>query len=215
MSGGSDCEVPADAPRKILKGRRQLKKEAESSDDSDDTETLPCDRWHNPSAGFEKNCVDTIKSVIQYVKYYGDVPHKFPNFFNRAFICQMVCADDLEYDDFEKLVNEIGVAFMFWLLEKNQILDGTGGNWCVGFLGSVWADIALLPYLPFKNGKRSWYGCRVSFNPNPHRRSYFVVTINEVLPDRNDERPDRRTSACFPAYGQRVDWHESYMNNPN
>ncbi|MFM7854557.1 MAG: hypothetical protein ACKO96_22185, partial [Flammeovirgaceae bacterium] len=92
MSDTSDCEVPADAPRKILKGRRQLRKEVFDEwvpkwtkifgDDSASLLTAPF-----PLYGLTLDCVSAVDTLLVKdppIKIYGKdgIQHRNVGFFS-------------------------------------------------------------------------------------------------------------------------------------
>ncbi len=169
------------------------------SEDEDEDEVRE-DRWNSPLPGREAKCVNLLKEII--AEFRSSLPEIRDNNRNGAYVTGII---DHSGDEFtKKEINKFGFAFNAWLILNEHKLDGLGGNWCSGCFGSFWADIALT--IPCCAGV--YYGCRVSFNPEPRKgkQSYFVVEINEKLKTYNPLKMLLPSTACFPEYGVQRDW---------
>ena len=177
------------------------KTEESDSEDEDEQEHVREDRWNSPLPGREAKCVNLIKEIVaEQVSFLPEI--KDDNKFKGTYLTGIINQSGDEFT--KKEINKFGFAFNAWLILNEHKLDGLGGNWCSGCFGSFWADIALT--IPNCGG--AYYGCRVSFNPEPvkGKQSYFVVTIQEKLKTYNPLKMLLPSTACFPEYGVQRNW---------
>lgn len=174
--------------------------------DSDDEDEVREDRWNSPLPGREAKCVNLIKEIVAELK------SSIPRVIGEYKGIYITAAIDHSGDEFTRTeINKFGFAFNAWLILNEHKLDGLGGNWCSGCFGSFWADIALT----IPNCAGEYYGCRVSFNPEPvkGKQSYFVVDIQEKLKTYNPLKMLLPSTACFPEYGVQRDWGMMLADN--